>query len=102
MTVHKVQGATLDTVLVNIADQISAPILYTAMTRVRQLQKLFFLSAFNVSLYLSLSFPPQLHLELKRLKSLERATAKYIREEIEFWTRMMNIFLVSFFARFWK
>jgi ATP-dependent exoDNAse (exonuclease V) alpha subunit len=36
--VHKVQGATLDRVVLNVVDQVSAPVLYTAITRVRSIK----------------------------------------------------------------
>ena len=37
MTVHKVQGATLSSIVATFDQQLSAQVLYTAMTRVRQL-----------------------------------------------------------------
>ena len=34
-TIHKIQGATLDWTVLNFSDQVSASVMYTAITRVR-------------------------------------------------------------------
>jgi ATP-dependent exoDNAse (exonuclease V) alpha subunit len=82
MTVHKIQEATLDRVVLNIVDQISSPVLYTAITRVRSLDKLWFLQKLSLSLFLTIRYSPFVIQEMRRLKKLEKITREYLLEQI--------------------
>jgi hypothetical protein len=89
MTVHKVQGATLDRVVVNVVDQVSAPVLYTAITRVRSLDKLWFLQKLSPSLFLTMRYSPAVNQEMRRLKKLEQATREHLMEQMRRWMRVV-------------
>jgi ATP-dependent exoDNAse (exonuclease V) alpha subunit len=82
MTVHKIQEATLDRVVLNVVDQISSPVLYTAITRVRSLDKLWFLQKLSLSLFLTIRYSPFVIQEMRRLKKLEKITREYLLEQI--------------------
>src|SRR4051812_13029542 len=89
MTVHKVQGATLDRVVLNMVDQVSAPVLYTAITRVRSLDKLWFLQKLSPSLFLTMRYSPAVNQEMRRLKKLEEVTRKHLMEQMERWAEVV-------------
>ena len=89
MTVHKVQGATLDRVVLNVVDQVSAPVLYTAITRVRSLDKLWFLQKLSPSLFLTMRYSPFVTQEMRRLKKLEQATREHLVEQMRRWMEVV-------------
>jgi hypothetical protein len=89
MTVHKVQGATLDRVVLNVMDQVSAPVLYTAITRVRSLDKLWFLQKLSPSLFLTMRYSPSVNQEMRRLKKLEQSTREHLVEQMKKWTKLV-------------
>jgi hypothetical protein len=89
MTVHKVQGATLDRVVLNVVDLVSAPVLYTAITRVRSLDKLWFLQKLSPSLFLTMRYSPNVNQEMKRLKKLEQATRVHLLQQMKKWTKLV-------------
>ncbi len=80
MTVHKCQGMTLDKVIVDMTkgNNVTAFWFYTAITRVRRLEDLYFLCSINHSLLLSLSFPSYVKLDMLRLSGLQQRTRDYI------------------------
>jgi hypothetical protein len=89
MTVHKVQGATLDRVVLNVMDQVSAPVLYTAITRVRSLDKLWFLQKLSPSLFLTMRYSPAVNQEMRRLKKLEKTTRQHLLEQMGRWAKVV-------------
>ncbi len=89
MTVHKVQGATLDRVVLNVVDQVSAPVLYTAITRVRSLDKVWFLQKLSPSLLLTMRYSPAVNQEMRRLKKLEEATREHLVEQTRRWKKLV-------------
>jgi len=89
MTVHKVQGATLEHAVLNIVDHISAPVLYTAITRVRTLDNLWFLQKMSPSLFLTMSFSPHVNQEMKRLRILEDETKSYLLQQMTNWSKFV-------------
>jgi len=86
MTVHKTQGATLNTAVLHVMEQVSAPLLYTAMTRVRDIENLWFLKQLNASLYLALKFAPSVHEEMKRLSALKGETRAFLDSLLMRWS----------------
>ncbi len=89
MTVHKVQGAILDRVVLNVVDQVSAPVLYTAITRVRTLDKLWFLQKLSPSLFLTMRYSPFVNQEIRRLKKLEKTTREYLLDQMKRWMKVV-------------
>jgi hypothetical protein len=89
MTVHKVQGAILDRVMLNIVDQVSAPVLYTAVTRVRSLDKLWFLQKLSPSLFLIMRYSSFVNQAMRRLKKLEKTTREYLLEQMRSWMKVV-------------
>jgi hypothetical protein len=89
MTVHKVQGATLDRAVLNVADQVSAPVLYTAITRVRSLDKLWFLQKLSPTLFLTMRYSANVNQEMRRLKKLEQATKQHLLEQMRKWRKVV-------------
>jgi hypothetical protein len=87
MTVHKVQGATLDRAVLNVLDQVSAPVLYTAITRVRSLDKLWLLQKLSPSLFLTMRYSPCVNQEMRRLRKLEEATREHLLEQMGRWAK---------------
>ena len=69
LTLHKAQGMTLDHALLNFSPTapLPAPLLYTAITRVRQLNQLSFLYPFSASMFMALSFHKSVHMEMERM-----------------------------------
>lgn len=89
MTVHKVQGATLERVVLNVVDQVSAPVLYTAITRVRSVDKLWLLQKLSPSLFLTMRYSPAVNKEMRRLRKLEEATREHLLEQMRRWMRVV-------------
>ena len=87
MTVHKVQGATLTRVVLNVVDQVSAPVLYTAITRVRSLDKLWFLQKLSPSLFLTMRYSPVVKQDMRRLRKLEEGTRKHLVKQVKSWAK---------------
>ena len=87
MTVHKVQGATLERVVLNVVDQVSAPVLYTAITRVRSLGKLWFLQKLSPSLFLTMRYSPGVNQEMRRLRKLEEGTREHLVKQMRRWAK---------------
>jgi hypothetical protein len=85
----KVQGATLDRVVLNVVDQVSAPVLYTAITRVRSLDKLWFLQKLSPSLFLTMRYSPAVNQEMRRLKKLEKTTREHLLEQMKRWMKVV-------------
>lgn len=87
MTVHKVQGATLERVVLNVVDQVSAPVLYTAITRVRSVDKLWLLQKLSPSLFLTMRYSPAVNQEMRRLRKLEQATRQHLVVQMMRWEK---------------
>lgn len=85
MTVHKAQGATLAGAVLNMVGQMSAPLLYTALTRVRSLEELWFLRQLSPALYLGLRFAPAVQQEMDRLRGLENTTHRHLAVQVAHW-----------------
>jgi hypothetical protein len=94
MTLHKVQGMTLDRVVLNLSNQLlSAPLLYTAMTRVHVFDKLWLLQKISPSLFLTMKFSPHVKAEIKRLKQQEKTTRNYLLDQVTKWTDLVPALL---------
>ncbi len=93
MTLHKVQGMTLDRVVLNLSSQLSAPLLYTAMTRVHAFDKLWLLQKLSPSLFLTMKFSPHIKAEIKRLKQQEKKTRDYLQDQVTKWTDLVPALL---------
>ena len=87
MTVHKVQGATLERVVLNVVEQVSAPVLYSAITRVRSLGKLWFLQKLSPSLFLTMRYSPVVKQEMSRLRKLEEGTREHLVKRVRRWAK---------------
>jgi hypothetical protein len=72
-----------------VMDQVSAPVLYTAITRVRSLDKLWFLQKLSPSLFLTMRYSPNVNQEMKRLKKLEQATRVHLLQQMKKWTKLV-------------
>ena len=74
MTLHKVQGMTLSGAFIHVSDCLNAHLFYTAITRVKSLEDLWFLQQLPPSLLLCTHFSPAVHKEMQRLIDLESLT----------------------------
>ena len=89
MTLHKVQGATLDRVVLNLSGGLlSASLLYTAITRVHAFDKLWLLQKISPSLLLTMKFSPHVKAEIKRLKLQEKKTRDYLLDQVKQWSNI--------------
>lgn len=89
MTLHKVQGATLDRVVLNLSGGLlSASLLYTAITRVHAFDKLWLLQKISPSLLLTMKFSLHVKAEIKRLKLQEKKTRDYLLDQVKQWSNI--------------
>ena len=89
MTLHKVQGATLDRVVLNLSGGLlSASLLYTAITRVHEFDKLWLLQKLSPSLLLTMKFSPHVKAEIQRLKLQENKTRDHLLDRVKKWSNI--------------
>jgi hypothetical protein len=86
LTVHKAQGATLSSVAANVLDKQNAAMLYTVMTKVRRLERLFLLQKLAPNLFLTLRFSPHLKTEMERLTVLQQKTKVHLVGKCSLWS----------------
>ena len=94
-TVHKAQGATLSNVAASVLSKLNAPVLYTVMTRVRQLESLFFLYKLAPSFFLTLRFSLHLKVEMKCLQLLQEQTKLHLVGKCQLWSALVPALAVT-------
>jgi hypothetical protein len=72
-----------------MVDQVSAPVLYTAITRVRSLDKLWFLQKLSPSLFLTMRYSPVVKQEMRRLRKLEEGTREHLVKQMRRWMKVV-------------
>ena len=72
MTLHKVQGATLQEAVLHMEGKVDAHSIYMGLSRVRELGKLWILGDVSSSLILNTRFDKGVKAEMERLKRVER------------------------------
>jgi hypothetical protein len=83
------QGSILDRAVLNVVDQVSSPVLYTAITRIKSLDKLWFLQKLNPLLFLIKRYSPAMTQEMRRLKKLEKTIREHLLEQTRRWMKVV-------------
>jgi hypothetical protein len=89
MTLHKVQGATLDEAVIVLGRRMCAHSVYMALSRVRELDCLWLLEDMPTSLFLALRFDKCVNAEVARLTQLQGATSVYLMQHQNDWNSLV-------------
>jgi hypothetical protein len=91
MTLHKVQGATLDEAVIVLGRRMCAHSVYMALSRVRELDCLWLLEDMPTSLFLALRFDKCVNAEVQRLMQRQNATCVYLNQHQNDWKSLTEL-----------
>jgi hypothetical protein len=91
MTLHKVQGASLDEAVIVLGRRMCAHSVYMALSRVRELDCLWLLEDVPTSLFLALRFDKCVNAEVQRLMQLQEATTLYLMQHQIDWNSLAEL-----------
>lgn len=91
MTLHKVQGATLDRAIIVLGRRLCAHSVYMALSRVRNLDHLWVLEDLPTSLFLALRFDKSVHAEVLRLENLRNMTCDFLKSRKNDWKSLSQL-----------
>jgi hypothetical protein len=85
MTLHKVQGVTLNETVIALGRRLCAHSVYMALSRVRSLDRLWLLEDLPTLLFLALRFDKSINVEVTRLVELQNATCEFLKNRKNNW-----------------